>query len=162
MGERAVEQVLAWPETFAVDNILVPAALQLCEAAARDWNPARRLNLACLAHLEKRISESLAPPTDFSRASRIACQCGPCTDLSAFLADPLRKVWRFQAAEAHRRHVEESIRKHTCDVNQETDRRSRPAHTLVCTKNQASYDRRVAQRKKDLQDRELLTRSAAV
>jgi hypothetical protein len=36
-------------------------------------------------------------------------------------------------------------------VDLTTDRRGRP-YTLVCTKNQASYDRRAKQRSKDLED----------
>jgi len=38
-----------------------------------------------------------------------------------------------------------------CDLDLTTDERGRP-YTLVCTKNQASYDRRAKQRKQDLED----------
>ncbi len=38
-----------------------------------------------------------------------------------------------------------------------TDRRGRP-YSLVCTKNQASYDRGAKQRRQDLADLALLTR----
>jgi hypothetical protein len=38
-----------------------------------------------------------------------------------------------------------------CDVDMTTDRRGRP-YSLVCTKNQASYERLSKQRKKDLAD----------
>ena len=37
-----------------------------------------------------------------------------------------------------------------------TDRRGRP-YSLVCTKNQASYERRAKQRRQDLKDLALLT-----
>jgi hypothetical protein len=40
-------------------------------------------------------------------------------------------------------------------VDCSTDKRGRP-YSLVCTKNQASYDRRVGQRKQDLEDLALL------
>lgn len=162
LAERAVDHLLAWPDTFAIDAILVPAALRLVEQGgdAPDWPPTRRLAAACLNHLDQRIAEPLAAPTDFSRPSRIACQCNPCAELSAFLADPVRKVWTFKAAEVHRSHVESSIRNHDCDLNLETDRRGRP-YALVCTKNQASYLRRVAQRKKDLEDQARLTMAHA-
>ncbi|MBL8395464.1 MAG: 2OG-Fe(II) oxygenase [Candidatus Accumulibacter sp.] len=154
LGERAVDLLLAWPDTFAVDDILVPAALRLAEPGgeARDWAPTRRLIAACLDHLDQRIAEPLVPSADFTRASRITCRCRDCAELSAFLADPMRKVWTFKAAETHRSHVETSIRKHDCDLDLQTDRRGRP-YTLVCTKNQASHMRRVAQRKRDLENR---------
>lgn len=158
LAERAVDHLLAWPATFAVDDMLVPAALRLAEQGGdvRDWPPTRRLAAACLDHLDQRIAEPLTAPADFSRPSRIACKCNPCAELSAFLADPMRKVWTFKAAEIHRSHVESSIRNHDCDLNLETDRRGRP-YALVCTKNQASYLRRVAQRKKDLENQARLT-----
>jgi hypothetical protein len=38
-----------------------------------------------------------------------------------------------------------------CDMDLTTDKRGRP-YTLVCTKNQASYDRRARQREQDLND----------
>jgi len=152
--ERAVARWLASPVSFSPDTILVPAMLRLAErdSALRDWAPVTPLRDACLAHLDRRIAEPLAPPADFVRPSAIACRCGHCTELSAFLADPVRKLWVFRAAEANRRHVEDSIRRSDCDVVTETDRVGRP-YALVCTKNKKSYQRRVAQRKKDLEDR---------
>jgi hypothetical protein len=66
--------------------------------------------------------------------------------------------WRLKAAEPKRRHVEDSIRTHRCDVDTHTDAVGRP-YTLVCTKNQASYARRLEQRKKDLANRERLSGS---
>ena len=38
-----------------------------------------------------------------------------------------------------------------CDLDLTTDKRGRP-YTLVCIKNEASYDRRARQRKQDLED----------
>jgi hypothetical protein len=157
LGEQAVEHLLNWPDPFALDTILVPAACLLAEQGwpASDWAPTRRLRTHCLDHLARRIAEPLVVPDDFARDSRVACGCACCTDLSAFLADPLRSVWVFKAAQKQRSHVEHSIRRDQCDVSQETERRGSP-HALVCTKNQASFERRVAQRQKDLQDQERL------
>jgi hypothetical protein len=42
-----------------------------------------------------------------------------------------------------------------CDLDLTTETRGRP-YTLVCTKNQASYQRRVRQREQDLANREQL------
>jgi len=57
----------------------------------------------------------------------------------------------FKAAEADRRHVEDTIKGACCDVDVTTDRRGRP-YSLVCTKNQASYERRAKQRTGDLEN----------
>jgi hypothetical protein len=47
------------------------------------------------------------------------------------------------------------VRNAGCDLDAATDRRGRP-YSLVCTKNQASYDRRVKQRKDDRENLERL------
>ena len=54
-----------------------------------------------------------------------------------------------------RRHVENSIRRAGADLDITTDRRGRP-YSLVCTKTQASYERRVRQRQQDLENIRLL------
>ena len=71
------------------------------------------------------------------------------TERARFLADPARAEWAFRAAETHRRHVEATIRQANCDLDMTTLRKGSP-HSLVTTKNQTSYKRRVAQRKNDL------------
>ena len=75
--------------------------------------------------------------------------------MSQFLVNPSQRIWAFKASESDRRHVEETIRREFCDVDRATDKRGRP-YSLVCTKNQASYDGRAAQRRQDLKDLALL------
>ena len=151
LGFRLVAHVLAQPAVFPMDEIVVPAALALVAGteAQRAWPPIRELTAACRNHLGRRIAEPLKAPTDFSRPSQVGCPCPYCIQLSRFLADPQRKHWILKAAEAHRSHVEATIRRDACDVDTETFRHTRP-YELRCTKNQASYQRRVEQRKRDL------------
>ena len=85
----------------------------------------------------------------------LPCRCRNCTELARFLDDPERQTWILKAAEAERRRVEDSIRRAGCDLGTTTDRRGRP-YSLVCTKNQASYERRAEQRRRDLKDLALL------
>ena len=150
LAERAVDCILAWPQTYEPDAVLVPAVLGLTEPAPHQAVTAmQRLRTAALEHLRTRIAEPLEPPRDWARASAIACSCAHCRELSRFLADPDRQRWIFKAPETGRHHVEESIRRSGCDLDLVTDRRGRP-YSLVCTKNQASYDRRAHQRQRDL------------
>ncbi|MEN8260754.1 MAG: 2OG-Fe(II) oxygenase [Pseudomonadota bacterium] len=150
LADRAADHILAWPATYGLDAALVPAVLQLAEAPSiRDSVAVQRLRAACLAHLRARIAEHLEPPRDWTRASTLVCQCAHCSELSRFLADPDRKVWAFKAAEANRRHVEDSVRRSSADLDLATDTRGRP-YSLVCAKNQATYERRAQQRRKDL------------
>jgi predicted 2-oxoglutarate/Fe(II)-dependent dioxygenase YbiX len=150
LAEQATSHILAWPQTYEPDAVLVPAVLGLIgKAAPQAVSAIQRLRTAALEHLRTRIAEPLEPPHDWARPSTIACPCAHCRELSRFLADPERQSWVFKAPEAARRHVEDSIRRHGCDLNLATERRGRP-YSLVCTKNQASYDRRARQRQQDL------------
>ena len=100
-------------------------------------------------HLRRRIAEPLEPPKDFSRANPLKCSCQDCRDLGAFLLDPARREWRLKALEAKRKHVEQSVRTQPCDIDLSTEKRGSP-HTLIAVKNQASYERRVRQRRQDM------------
>ncbi len=153
LADQAVDYILSWPKTYAPDAVLVPAALSLAgkKVGRRGVAAVERLRSACLEHLRARIAEPLEPPRDWTRTSAFTCRCADCSELRQFLGDAERERWIFKAAEARRSHVEGSIRQGQCDLNTRTDRQGRP-YKLVCTKNQASYERRAQQRKKDLKD----------
>ena len=148
----AVDHMAAWPNAYGFDAVLIPDMLRLAkDGAAQDSAAVQRLRNACLAHLRGRTAEPLEPPKDWRRNSEVGCKCTHCTALSRFLADPERPTWTLKAAQHARSHVESTIRTAGCDVTTTTERRGSP-HGLVCTKNQASYERRVKQRKQDLAD----------
>lgn len=146
---QAIEHVLAHPSDYPLDGILVPATLRL-NGTMRQFPSIRTLRTAVLDHLRRRIAEPLEPPADLRRPSKIRCSCSRCQELSRFLADPHQPVWLLKAAEHERSHVEDSIRNSHCDLDCTTERKGRP-YTLRCTKNQASYERRVKQRREDQQ-----------
>ena len=152
LAEQAVAHLLAWPGTYGMDAVLVPAARDL----PADAPGAGPLRAACRAHLGARAAEPLAPPSDLRRDSTLPCRYLRCTELARFLDDPGRATWVLKVAEADRSHVEGTIRTAGSDVDTATDRRGRP-YSLVCTKTQASYERRARQRKRDLADLALLT-----
>jgi hypothetical protein len=152
LADAVADYMLAWPKTYGADAILVPALLRLTGSiASRNLPAVRRLRGVCVEHLRARIAQPLAPPRDWTRTSTLTCRCPHCSVLSQFLADPGRETWTFKAAESTRRHLEGSIRANDCDVDVTTVRTGRP-YGLVCTKNQASYDRRAKQRTTDLED----------
>ena len=149
LADRAVTYILHDPKIYDFDAILVPAARDKLRGGTQ---PAvARLRAACLAHLRARIALPLAPPADWRRPSAVGCQCERCRVLSLFLADATRKLWDYRAVEADRRHVEATISAAGCDLDTATNKRGRP-YGLVCTKNQASYQRRVTQREQDVRD----------
>lgn len=157
LADRAVNHILAWPRSYDPDRVLVPAAKRLHRSAHNSRAIGRLLD-ACLTHLRTRIAEPLAPPADWRRASAVGCHCADCRELSLFLGDPSGRVWVFKAAQQRRDHVASTIQTAKCDVDTATDQRGRP-YSLICTKNQASYERRVKQRAQDVADLAELTAS---
>ena len=152
LAGRAAGIIIAKPEIYALDTVLVPSVITLVTQSKDLRSPAlERLRAACLEHLRARINEPLAPPKDWHRQSDFHCTCQDCRELKRFLGDPSSEIWEFRAAENRRRHVEASIRRGNCDVDTTTIKQGTP-HRLLCTKNQASYERRVVQRKEDTHD----------
>jgi len=157
LAMRAASHVLAWPKHFGLDGIVVPAVKRLLQANERRGPALDVLHSACVAHLKQRIAEPLEAPRDWTRPSQLGCKCQHCAELSRFLADPSREDWTLRAAQQIRSHVEDEVRAARADIDCQTLRRGSP-HSLICRKNQASYRRRVAQRKQDLADMAVLCR----
>lgn len=149
LAEKALDYMLAWPTMYDIDNVLLPACLKIQKITTdNELSALVRLWDIIIAHLQKRLAENLKPPADWQRDSLIKCSCKDCAELSQFLNSPGQKQWAFKAAEARRGHVQHSIHGHQCDLDFMTEKKSRP-YSLVCTKNQASYERRVDLYKND-------------
>jgi predicted 2-oxoglutarate/Fe(II)-dependent dioxygenase YbiX len=156
LAEQAVDYLLAWPKTFGLDAVILPAVRRLVSQARTRGTPGvQRLRAACVQHLRARTAEPLEPPANWTRAAKLDCKCAQCTELARFLRRPDEQTWALKAAEAVRVHVTETVRRCHCDLDLATEQRGRP-YSLVCTKNQASYERRAKQRREDLQDLERL------
>jgi predicted 2-oxoglutarate/Fe(II)-dependent dioxygenase YbiX len=156
LAEQAVDHLLAWPKTYGLDAVILPAVRHLASQARTRGKPGvHRLRAACVQHLRTRTAEPLEPPANWTRAAKLDCKCAQCTELARFLRRPDEQTWTLKAAEAVRVHVTETVRRCHCDLDLATEQRGRP-YSLVCTKNQASYERRAKQRREDLQDLERL------
>ncbi|MHB8543385.1 MAG: 2OG-Fe(II) oxygenase [Leptospirales bacterium] len=148
---RSVKHILSASRTYGLDEALIPAILILSQSPNSKDSPSFAiLRTHCLDQLRDRISNPLEPPKDWKRPARISCKCADCCTLGEFLADPDRSVWSFKAAEDARNHVSMSIQNSRCDLDQTTEKKSRP-YSLVCTKNSATYEKLLKQRKKDLE-----------
>ena len=153
LASSTSQRLLAEPNVYLMDALIVPVALLMAGETAADL-----LQQASRNHLSDRIALPLLAPADWQRDSTISCRCKDCAELRRFLADPAQPTWMFKAAEAARRHVQQSVTNNKVDVDCRTDTRGRP-YQLVCTKNQASYQRRVAQRARDSADLARLTQT---
>ena len=148
--DQIAELILDFPQLYDIDKTLVPALVKLAKQnKVRTMAAFQHLKTVCLDHLQKRIAESLEPPSDWKRSNQLTCHCSHCGKLKKFLANPEEKMWNFKASAPQRGHVEGTIRNSGCDVDCSTETRGRP-YTLVCTKNLASYQRRAGQRQEDL------------
>ena len=108
------------------------------------------------------LARSAAPPEqprDWVIETRIACDCEHCARLQAFCADPADTTIRFRMRQDLRLHVESTIKVGKLDIDCETERRGSP-HTLICTKNRATHERRCAQYAEDIAHMRLLAAAA--
>jgi len=151
LAARAIEHLLAWPKIYEPDDVLVPAARAFAKLVeSTTWPAVARLREASLDHLRNRIALPLEAPRDWARTNPLKCTCAHCRGLGAFLVAPDQRQWRLKAVQDRRSHVEENVRSAACDLDLATERRGSP-HTLVATKNQASYERRAKQRRQDME-----------
>jgi len=150
LAADALDYLLEWPLVYQMDKILAPAALALTQTAPScNFAVVARLKAVVVKHLQTRVAIELEPPKDWQRENHIKCACKDCGELRAFLGNATQSTWEFKAAEGRRKHMQSVLMQHEADVDYRTERKSRP-YSLVCEKNQASYLRRVAQRKADL------------
>ena len=98
-------------------------------------------------------------PRDWRIASEIDCDCRHCANLRAFCRNPAARTERFPLRKDLRKHLHRIIDAHRLDMSHVTERRGRP-FTLVCTKNRASYRRRLTEYGKDVSWMRSLIRSA--
>lgn len=126
---------------------LIPAVKAMHKWLAK-WPAAQpaasRILQHCIAELRAATAQPIQPPKDWKRDAKLDCKCADCRMLSQFLRDPAQSVARFPLRKDRRQHLHQQIEKHGCDVTHVTERKGSP-QTLVCTKTQASYQRRLKQ-----------------
>lgn len=154
--DRLITHTLALPKKYPLTAAHVAALTTLGpwfkKNVKQPCPPLARWLDACREQFEDLTATTPQPPADFRRSATIACKCPECTALKQFLQNPQEKVHRLRAKEDRRRHLADTIRHAHCDLDCTTDRSGSP-HTLVCTKNTASYQ---AKLKKFHEDQEHL------
>jgi hypothetical protein len=150
-----VDYSLARPEKYPLTAAHVAALTALqpwLEKHVQEPSPALAHWLAaCCEQLEALTAEAPQPPADFRRAAPISCNCADCSELKRFLNDPHEPEHHFRLAQARRDHLEMNIRNAHCDLDLRTERKGSP-HTLVCTKNRASYQAKLHKFHQDQRD----------
>ncbi len=126
--EKAVRKCLEVKNSLAQETFAFAARL-LSEEVARPLHPYPDWTRPC--------------PQQESRYAGAAVR-----ELLAFMADPAAETHRFTRCQADRTVLENFIREHSLDLDCTTITKGRP-YTLVCTKNDNSHNRALAQRAKD-------------
>jgi predicted 2-oxoglutarate/Fe(II)-dependent dioxygenase YbiX len=108
------------------------------------------------------LARSAAPPeepADWVIEVSIPHRCALCARLQAFCDSPEATTERFRARQDLREHVESMIARQRLDIGCKTERTGSP-HTLICTKNRATYRRRCAEYAADVAHMRLLVAAA--
>lgn len=147
---RQTERLFALVEPlWPIDICLIPL---LREGPPPPSPLARSVTAFARAFVAARAHSALAPPANWLRsAAGLTCNCEACGRFRAFLGHPGQERWPLAALKAVREHVERMGAEAQLDVAFATLRKGSP-HTLVVSKTNASYERKVTQRKVDLQD----------
>jgi hypothetical protein len=144
--------VLADQRNYDLHQVLIPdvkAIHQWLSKVPEARAAATRLLKHCQSELRTATAHPIEPPADWAREAKLGCKCEDCRALSRFLRDPQARVGRFPIRQDRRQHLHQQIEEHRCDCTHVTERKGSP-QTLVCTKTQASYERRLQQYKIDL------------
>jgi 2OG-Fe(II) oxygenase superfamily len=149
--DQFLVHALAKKRHYNLRKVLIPDVKEIYK-----WIPkvpaaqpaASRLLEHCLDELRAATARPINPPKDWTRGAKITCQCEDCGMLSRFLSDSAQQVARFPLRKDRRQHLHQQIEKHRLDLTHVTHRVGSP-QTLVCTKTQASYERRKKQYETD-------------
>jgi hypothetical protein len=152
--KRLLTQIAAKPKQYDLHCVLIPAvnglsgdqnfvaSSKLAEIAVRE------LRQFCIDQLTQRTARQPEPPRNWKRSAALNCDCEDCQELAQFLKDNDVQVHRFPRRKELRHHLHQQIDHLRIDCAHVTERRGRP-YTLVCTKNQASFERALKQYKTD-------------
>jgi hypothetical protein len=160
--EAAATSLVACPEIYVPDRVLVPAHSSLHrqkkDASAdatflRLWRHTVEFLLA--------RNEFLPPdPTDWAEPVKLGCQCADCRELQTFAEDPAQQIHRFRIRMDRRQHLHQMIESHQLDMTHQTERKGSP-QTLVCTKTRRRYQKRREQYADDIERFKTLVTIAA-
>jgi predicted 2-oxoglutarate/Fe(II)-dependent dioxygenase YbiX len=149
---RVVDHSLATPKKYPLRPAHVDALNSLRpwlqKHVTKPCGVLSRWLTSCREQLEALTAKMPAEPADFRRDADISCKCADCKALIEFLKSPKERVGRFPVRKERRQHLHQIIERNQCDVSHVTERLGSP-QTLVCTKNTASYQRKLQQYHED-------------
>ena len=132
------------PCHYPVLKTIGPAILDISKTAAIDGSLQVLLS-SCISKLEASVCKSIPAPSNYVRPVKFSCACNDCVSLKQFLQHLGERLCQFYMTKNKREHLEQQIHG-IIDITHTTEKGSSP-HTLVITKTQASYEKKVKNRK---------------
>ena len=136
------------PVCYPVQESLGPAVVDFCKLTKVDKNgPFHVILTYCISQLEAALQEVISAPANNAIPVKLLCSCDDCDELAEFLEHPTEVQHRFKISKSRRQHIHEQLENSGPDATDTTERLGKP-HTLVVTKNNASYDKEVKKHQK--------------
>ena len=136
------------PVRYPVQDSLGPAVVDVCKSTKVDKDgPFHVILTYCISQLEAALQEVISAPANNVKPVELLCSCDDCDELAEFLEHPTEVQHRFKISKNRRRHIHEQLENSGADATDTTERIGKP-HTLVVTKNNASYDKEVKKQQK--------------
>ena len=110
------------------------------------------------AFLVRRSGSPPEEPRNWLIDARLECNCRGCIQLQAFCNNPEITETKIAVAQSERAHLRHKIDGLKLDIDYVTERQGRP-YRLVCSKNRASYMRRLSQYADDIEHMKVLIRN---
>ena len=132
-----------FPKSASLDRE-VPKALVKLREVSEVFHSEAYLSLwsASAGYLLDRSETPPEEPKDWKVVAKFTCRTPQCNELRRFCQNPEQRVARFQLKQGLRDHLQHLIRENQLEIDHETETKGRP-YTLVCTKNRATYKRRL-------------------
>ena len=140
-----VQVVCSKPNRYPVNEMLVPVCEDLSKSLKREEQkePFKQLITYCISTLK---ASTVPSPSDWSVPVAFSCSCQDCGVLIRFLKHPTETQHQFKMVQGRRSHLEDQLSRCVA-ISCSTERHGSP-HTLVVTKTQATYKKRVEEHQK--------------
>jgi len=132
------------PIRYPIVKTLVPAMLDMSKMTVIDGSSLQVLHSHCVSKLEASVTESLPAPSNYARPVNFSCSCSDCASLKRFLQHPNKKLLQFSMNKKRLQHLEQQIHG-AVDVTHTTEQNGK-TQSLVITKTQESYEKKVEER----------------
>lgn len=158
LADEAAELIAARSEGASPDREL-PQALERLKKVRGEGAAYETLWRRAADFLLARSETPPMSPSDWTISDNVSCKCEHCKELRAFCRDPVAKVHRFSVRGDLRAHLMARIDESRLDIDYEEEQQGRP-YKLKCTKNRASFERRLEEYAEDVEEMRRLVAAA--